>query len=239
MQIIHKFYKPKPDTIYQFYISGPINSHLNYKVRKLINTIKIHKTLAISVIINSQGGSHAQAYNLYQKFNQIREYHKIPIYTFAEDYALHSALLLLSLGDKIYVDESSIIGANTQISQWKVQKLLNKHDIDITEFNNQNTILEQLNPITNTKDDGQIQAVNDSLHGTFTKLIKQNLKSIPDDLLEGQIFLGNEVNGFIIDNPQNVLQQLHPGAKVVNLEKQTGVEMIEEIFLNLLKERKI
>lgn len=56
-----------------------------------------------------------------KRFDRIRNKYNIPIYTFAEDYALSSAFLLLQMGsffillivskgDKVYCDETSLVG---------------------------------------------------------------------------------------------------------------------------------
>lgn len=40
----------------------------------------------------------------------MKEKYNLPLYTFAEDYALSSAFYLLSIGDKIYCNRTSLVG---------------------------------------------------------------------------------------------------------------------------------
>lgn len=40
----------------------------------------------------------------------MRKKYNLPLYTFAEDYALSSAFYLLSMGDKIFCNKTSLIG---------------------------------------------------------------------------------------------------------------------------------
>ena len=64
----------------------------------------------IAVIINSYGGCYAQAHILSRKIGQIAKRNKAEVWTFAQDWATNAAFMLLSTGDKVFVDQSSVVG---------------------------------------------------------------------------------------------------------------------------------
>lgn len=75
-------------------LRGNIDSTMTYKVYKALKGFKGTDSVALGIVINSQGGSPAQAYQIAKRIEGIKAKYNIPVYTFAEDYAISAAFLL-------------------------------------------------------------------------------------------------------------------------------------------------
>jgi signal peptide peptidase SppA len=66
---------------------------------------------AVAVVVNSPGGSPVQSALIARRIRSLAAEHGLPVYAFAEDVAASGGYWLLTAGDEIWVDESSIIGS--------------------------------------------------------------------------------------------------------------------------------
>lgn len=70
-----------------------------------------------------------------KKIELFAETHKIPLYTFAEDSALSAGYYLLSIGNKIFVDEASLVGSiGVLYLNLKIEKLTRKLGLEPRKF---------------------------------------------------------------------------------------------------------
>ena len=66
---------------------------------------------AVAIVINSPGGSPVQSALIAGRIRALATEHRLPVYAFAEDVAASGGYWLLTAGDEIWADESSIIGS--------------------------------------------------------------------------------------------------------------------------------
>ena len=66
---------------------------------------------AVAVVVNSPGGSPVQSALIARRIRSLAAQHGLPVYAFAEDVAASGGYWLLTAGDEIWADESSIIGS--------------------------------------------------------------------------------------------------------------------------------
>src|SRR5512143_2280055 len=66
---------------------------------------------AVVIVVNSPGGSPVQSALIARRIRSLAAEHGLPVYAFAEDVAASGGYWLLTAGDEIWADESSIIGS--------------------------------------------------------------------------------------------------------------------------------
>ena len=66
---------------------------------------------AVAVVVNSPGGSPVQSALIARRIRSLAAEHGLPVYAFAEDVAASGGYWVLTAGDEIWADESSIIGS--------------------------------------------------------------------------------------------------------------------------------
>ncbi|CAK83896.1 unnamed protein product (macronuclear) [Paramecium tetraurelia] len=103
--------------VFRIKISSIITPQLVEKVADSLDKWTIYKPEFIALIINSLGGSLIQTQNLaniIKKYSQTNKQSlfqiSVPIYCFGEDIVIKSALGLLTIGDKAYVNPYAIVG---------------------------------------------------------------------------------------------------------------------------------
>jgi len=66
---------------------------------------------AVALSVNSPGGSPVQSALIARRIRALSAEHEVPVYAFAEDVAASGGYWLLTAGDEIFADDSSIIGS--------------------------------------------------------------------------------------------------------------------------------
>lgn len=64
----------------------------------------------IALLVNSKGGCLAQTHIILRKVAELAKRNKAQVWTFGQEWALNAGFLLLSAGDKAYVDNSTVVG---------------------------------------------------------------------------------------------------------------------------------
>ncbi len=84
-------------------------------LRSLAGTLKrafdLEDAKAVAIIVNSPGGAPVQSALIAGRIRALAAEKKRPVYAFAEDVAASGGYWLLTAGDELYADESSIIGS--------------------------------------------------------------------------------------------------------------------------------
>lgn len=92
---------------------GPIGRGLS--LRGLTGTLdrafSLSDVAAVALAVNSPGGSPVQSALIAGRIRALAGEKKVPVYAFAEDVAASGGYWLLSAGDELYADDSSIIGS--------------------------------------------------------------------------------------------------------------------------------
>ena len=86
---------------------------------------------ALALVINSPGGAPAQCSLITSQIQALAEKHKVPVYAFIEDVAASGGYWLACVANKIYAQETSIVGSIGVISGgFGFEELIKKHGIE-------------------------------------------------------------------------------------------------------------
>ena len=122
-KVFEKFFKRRP-LVAVIKMNGVIGtggfgrSRINYE--SIENSIKKafgeRRAKAVSLVINSPGGSPVQSSLIYKRIRYLADKKDIPVLVFVEDVAASGGYWLACAGDEIYADKASIIGSIGVIS---------------------------------------------------------------------------------------------------------------------------
>jgi len=122
-KVFEKFFKRRP-LVAVIKMNGVIGmggfgrSRINYE--SIENTINKafgeRRAKAVSLVINSPGGSPVQSSLIYKRIRYLADKKDIPVLVFVEDVAASGGYWLACAGDEIYADKASIIGSIGVIS---------------------------------------------------------------------------------------------------------------------------
>lgn len=77
----------------------------------LERAFKLPSLVAVALAVNSPGGAPVQAAQITRRIRALADEHKVKVFAFAEDVAASGGYWLLTAGDEIYADESSLVGS--------------------------------------------------------------------------------------------------------------------------------
>ena len=91
--------------------------------------------MALAVVVNSPGGLPVQSQIISEKIKNFSVKHNLKLYTFARDVAASGGYMVLSAGDHVVADHSSIVGSIGVVFQkLKLRGLLDHWEIDHKHF---------------------------------------------------------------------------------------------------------
>ena len=122
-KVFDKFFKRRP-LVAVIKMNGVIGtggfgrSRINYEsIENSINkAFGERRAKAVSLVINSPGGSPVQSSLIYKRIRYLADKKDIPVLVFVEDVAASGGYWLACAGDEIYADKASIIGSIGVIS---------------------------------------------------------------------------------------------------------------------------
>src|SRR3954462_1807101 len=79
--------------------------------RTLERAFSVRNAKAVSLVINSPGGSPVQSRQIYLRIRQLAAEKKLPVLVFVEDVAASGGYMIACAGDEIFADPSSILGS--------------------------------------------------------------------------------------------------------------------------------
>ena len=72
---------------------------------------------------------------IYSKIKNFAKDHHLPIYTFAEDIAASGGYFILCMGDRVYVDQTSLVGSIGVVGQWYgLKKIIAQQGIENRKY---------------------------------------------------------------------------------------------------------
>jgi ClpP class serine protease len=78
-------------------------------VDRMIDKIPQNKN-KIVVLINSEGGCLAQTQIIIKKIAHLAAKNKAEVWTFGQEYALNAGFMILACGDRVYIDQTTVVG---------------------------------------------------------------------------------------------------------------------------------
>jgi signal peptide peptidase SppA len=182
------------------------------KVNKLLKKVfdrPFIKTIAI--VINSPGGSPAQAEMIFTRIRELANKHNVTVLTFIEDIGASAGYYIACAGDEIYALNSSIVGSIGVIcSGFGFDEFIKKHGIQrriYTQGENK-AVLDSFLP----ERDSDIQIIQDlskDIHNEFIDCVKtrrgEKLNSNDSTIFTGKVWSGKKaIEVGLIDGIGNV-----------------------------------
>ncbi|KAL4459803.1 hypothetical protein ABPG74_003329 [Tetrahymena malaccensis] len=99
-------------------INTGIDAKTTQDVRNSIAKIDADRAKAVALLINSPGGSPVQCDIITEMVKGFSKKHHLPLYTFADDIAASGGQFLLSIGDKSFAQETSLVGSVGVVGMW-------------------------------------------------------------------------------------------------------------------------
>ncbi|CAD8074482.1 unnamed protein product [Paramecium sonneborni] len=237
MQTLFKlFTKPRIPIIR---LSGVIKQISADKIQDQLDKITSKNISALAVLINSPGGLPVQSDIICQKLNLFKQKHKIPLYTFAEDVAASGGYFVLCIGDKVFADQSSLIGSIGVISQWHgIKKALQNLGIEAKFLASNDYLHEVVNSaFSDFNQEGASQWIDklEYTHQMFIDHVTSYRKNIVDqNVFKAEVYNGEQAKqlGLIDDfgNFEEILNKLHPGCKFDYVNFPNRMEELKQFY---------
>lgn len=154
------------------------------------------KPKAVALSINSPGGSPVQSSLIAARIRRLADEKEIPVFAFVEDVAASGGYWLACAGDKIYVDQSSIVGSIGVISAgFGLDRFIDKHGID-RRVHTSGKSKSQLDPFSpeNPEDVARLKALQEDIHTTFIAHVQASRGerlSTDTELFDGTFWTGS------------------------------------------------
>ncbi len=167
------------------------------KFSKLVeHAFEMMNVKALALVINSPGGSPAQCSLISSQIRALSEEKDIPVYAFVEDVAASGGYWLSCCGDKIYAQNSSIVGSIGVISAgFGLDEFIQKYEIKrrIHTSGKDKSFLDPFKP-ERAEDVARLKELQSAIHEDFKIWVKERrgekLKGSDEDLMEGAFWTG-------------------------------------------------
>ena len=151
---------------------------------------------AVSLAINSPGGSAVQSALIYRRIRALAEKKEVTVFAFAEDVAASGGYWLALAGDEIYADASSVIGSiGVLFRSFGFAEAIARLGIErrVHVAGERKSALDSFSP----EDPGDVALLKDlqaDVHAAFKDTVRERrgdkLKGAEDDLFSGAFWSG-------------------------------------------------
>jgi signal peptide peptidase SppA len=155
------------------------------------------KPVAVALAINSPGGSPAQSSLIASRIRRLAEEKDVPVHAFVEDVAASGGYWLACAADKIWADQTSILGSIGVISaSFGFQEAIAKIGVErrVHTAGESKSILDPFRP-EKAEDVERLKSLQLELHETFIDHVKssrgERLQDHPE-LFTGAFWTGNK-----------------------------------------------
>ncbi len=141
----------------------------------LRDALKDEKTKGVILNINSPGGSPVQSAYVYAEIKRLKEKHpEVPIYAVVSDICASGGYYIASAADKIYVNESSMIGSiGVIMNGFGFVNAMEKLGVDLSLIINikKKTLMDPFSPVKQ-EDTVHMQTLLNEVHQQFIDAVK-------------------------------------------------------------------
>jgi protease-4 len=186
-------------------VEGLISSSTEASAKSVIEGLrkafKDEKTVGVVVEINSPGGSPAQAGEIYDEIQKLRQQHpKIPVHAVASDVCASGGYYIAAAAQKIYANKASIIGSiGVRMDSFGFTDAIAKLGVERRAYTagSNKDFLDPFKP-ENPEEVRHLQGMLDAIHQQFIAAVKQGrgerLKDIPE-VFSGLMWTGEQSVG--------------------------------------------
>lgn len=167
------------------------------KFAKLIDkAFDVPDVKAVALVINSPGGAPTQCSLLSSQIRKLSEEKEVPVFAFVEDVAASGGYWLACCGDKIYAQNSSIVGSIGVISaSFGFEDFIKRYDINRRVYTSgkDKSFLDSFMP-EQTKDVTRLKKLQAAIHDDFKSWVRERrgdrLNGTDNALMEGAFWTG-------------------------------------------------
>jgi signal peptide peptidase SppA len=156
---------------------------------------------AVALVVNSPGGSAAQADLIAKRIRALAEEKDVPVIAFAEDVAASGGYWLACAADEIFVTEASIVGSIGVIfAGFGFQDLIGRYGVE-RRVHTAGDHKGALDPFLPERDDDvdRLKAAQSAIHESFKTYVRSRrgdrLREEAPDLFSGAFWTGAEAVG--------------------------------------------
>ncbi|MEM9469920.1 MAG: S49 family peptidase [Pseudomonadota bacterium] len=153
---------------------------------------------AVALVINSPGGAPTQCSLISSQIRSLAEEKEVPVFAFIEDVAASGGYWLACCGDKIYAQNSSIVGSIGVISaSFGLEEFIKRYDINRRVYTSgkDKSFLDSFLP-EQSKDVTRLKKLQSAIHDDFKNWVKERrddrLNGTDNTLMEGAFWTGGE-----------------------------------------------
>jgi len=169
-------------------------------LRSLAGTIERAFSLpdlaAVALSVNSPGGSPVQSALIAGRIRALADEKKVPVFAFAEDVAASGGYWLLSAGDELFADESSIVGSIGVVSAgFGFPELLKRLGVErrVYATSEHKAGLDPFRP-EQTDEVEHLRTVQDDIYQAFCRQVRarrgEKLRGEEADIFNGRFWSG-------------------------------------------------
>ena len=154
------------------------------------------KPAAVALAINSPGGSPVQSSLIGARIRRLSEENNVPVWGFCEDVAASGGYWLATAADKIFVDESSIVGSIGVISaSFGFHEFIGRYGIErrVYTAGEDKSMLDPFRP-ERAEDIERLKKLQAIIHQNFIDQVKSRRGGLltREDIFTGEIWAGRE-----------------------------------------------
>jgi signal peptide peptidase SppA len=162
----------------------------------LERAFKLDDAKAVAILVNSPGGSPVQSALIARRIRALAQEHGRPVYAFAEDVAASGGYWLLTAGDEIWADESSIVGSiGVAAGSFGFPEVLKRLGVERRMYT-AGAHKGALDPFRAEKpeDVQHLQSILEETHEVFRRQVRERrqgkLKGTEEELFSGRFWAG-------------------------------------------------
>ncbi|MFT4014276.1 MAG: S49 family peptidase [Paracoccus sp. (in: a-proteobacteria)] len=163
----------------------------------LERAFKRRKPVAVALAVNSPGGSPVQSSLIGARIRRLSQENNVPVHAFVEDVAASGGYWLASAADRIWADESSVLGSIGVISAgFGFQELIQRWGIErrVRTAGPSKSMLDPFRP-EKPEDVERLNRLLVSIHEAFTQHVRSrrgDRLATDRDLFTGEIWTGRQ-----------------------------------------------
>lgn len=215
--------------------TGPLRRGLNLNQieSQLKRAFTIPSVKAVTLVINSPGGSPVQSQLIAARIRQLATRHNVPVLAFCEDVAASGGYWLAAAADEIYANSASVIGSIGVISSgFGFPEALKRLGVERRVYTS-GLSKSMLDPFSEEKDSdvAHLSALQSDIHQLFIDYVKSRrgtrLSGADEELFSGKFWTGNQAKSFgLVDGVglfHDVLEsRFGADIKIITLSQRTS-----------------
>ena len=167
-------------------------------IESMQKAVKNPRTKGLIIRLNTPGGSPVQANYVYQAIRNIKQSHPdLPVYAVVEDLCASGGYYIAAAADKIFVNESSIVGSiGVVMNGFGFVDVLEKVGVERRMYTagSHKGFMDPFSKVDNAERK-HVQSMLDDIHAEFITAVKdgrgERLKNNPD-IFSGLVWAGNK-----------------------------------------------